>query len=64
MARTWFGEIPSCCSLTVLLGPAWVLLRYALQTIVYELEPTRSASQWIIIALLPKLCEYLQIWPQ
>ena len=26
MACTWFGEICSCCYLTVLLGPAWVLL--------------------------------------
>ena len=25
MARTWFGEILSCSSLTVLLGLAWVL---------------------------------------
>ena len=33
MARTWFGEIPSCCPLTVLLGPAWVLLKCVLQTI-------------------------------
>ena len=33
MACTWFGEIPSCCSLTVLLGPAWVLLKYVLITI-------------------------------
>ena len=33
MACTWFGEIPSCCSLTFLLGPAWVLLTYVLQTI-------------------------------
>ena len=33
MACTWFGEIPSCCSLTLLLGPAWVLLNYVLQTI-------------------------------
>ena len=41
MACTWFGEIPSSCSLTVLLGPAWVLLGYALQTVVYELVPTR-----------------------
>ena len=24
MARTLFGEIPSSCSLTLLLGPAWV----------------------------------------
>ena len=33
MARTLFGEIPFCCFLTVLLGPAWVLHRYVLQTI-------------------------------
>ena len=33
MACTWFGEIPSCCSLTALLGPVWVLLTYVLQTI-------------------------------
>ena len=26
MACTWFGEICSCCCLTVLLCPAWVLL--------------------------------------
>ena len=32
LARTWFGETPSCCSLTLLLGPAWVLLN-VLQTI-------------------------------
>ena len=30
---TWFGEICSCCSLTVLPGPAWVLLNYVLQRI-------------------------------
>ena len=29
----WFGEIPSCCSLTVLLGLAWVLLKYVWHTI-------------------------------
>ena len=33
MAHKWFGEIPSCCSLTLLLGSAWVLLKYVLQTI-------------------------------
>ena len=33
MACTWFGEVPSCCSLSLLLGPAWVLLKYVLQTI-------------------------------
>ena len=33
MACTWFGEIPSCCSLTLLLGPACFLLKYVLQTI-------------------------------
>ena len=33
MARTWFGEIPSSCSLSLLLGSAWVLLKYVLQTI-------------------------------
>ena len=33
MACSWFGEVPSGCSLTLLLGPAWVLLRYVLQTI-------------------------------
>ena len=33
MACTWFGEIPSCCSLSALLGPVWVLLSYVLQTI-------------------------------
>ena len=33
MARTWFSEIPSSCSLTLLLGPAWVLLKYVLQAI-------------------------------
>ena len=27
MARTWFGEIPLCCSFT-LLAPAWVLRKY------------------------------------
>ena len=29
MARKLFGEIPSCCSLTLLLRLAWVLLKYA-----------------------------------
>ena len=33
MALTWFGEIFSGCSLTVLLGSAWGLLNYVLQTI-------------------------------
>ena len=28
MARTWFGDISLCCSLTTLLGPDWVLLNY------------------------------------
>ena len=31
MACSWFGEILFCCSLTILLGPAWVLLKYVLQ---------------------------------
>ena len=35
MASTWFGEIPSCCSLTVLLGAAWVLLTCVLQAIFF-----------------------------
>ena len=33
MARTWFGKVCSCCSLTLLIGPAWVLLKYVLKTI-------------------------------
>ena len=33
MAHGWFSEVPSCCSLPLLLGPAWVLLKYVLQTI-------------------------------
>ena len=33
MACTWFGEDSSCCSLTLLLGLAWVLLKHVLQTI-------------------------------
>ena len=33
MACTWFGEIPPCSSLTLLLGSAWVLLKCVLQTI-------------------------------
>ena len=33
MAGLWFGEVCSSCSLTLLLGPAWVLLKYVLQTI-------------------------------
>ena len=33
MAFSWFGEVPSSCSLTFLLGPACVLLNYVLQTI-------------------------------
>ena len=31
-AHMWFGEIRSCSSLTLLLGPAWVLLKYVLKT--------------------------------
>ena len=30
---TWLREVCSCCSLTVLPGPAWVLLIYVLQRI-------------------------------
>ena len=30
---TWLREVCSCCSLTVLPGPAWVLLNYVLQRI-------------------------------
>ena len=33
IACTWFGEVPSCCSLSLLLGPTWVLLKCVLQTI-------------------------------
>ena len=33
MVRFRFGEICSCCSLTVMPVPAWVLLNYVLQTI-------------------------------
>ena len=53
MACTWFGEIPSCCSLTLLLGPAWVLLKYVLQTIfsgpvVFQLIPVQLSMVWQI----------------
>ena len=37
IACTWFGEVPSCCSLTLLLGPALVLLKYVLQPIFWAL---------------------------
>ena len=30
---TWLQEVCSCCSLTVLPGPAWLLLNYVLQRI-------------------------------
>ena len=33
MACMRFGEIPSCCSLTLLLSPAWIFPKYVLQTI-------------------------------
>ena len=33
MVRSRFGEICSCCSLSVLPGPAWALLNYVLRTI-------------------------------
>ena len=36
MVRMWFGEIPCCCSLTLLIGPARVLLNCVLQTIFFE----------------------------
>ena len=33
IARTWFGEISSCCFLTIQLSPTCVLLNYVFQTI-------------------------------
>ena len=62
MARTWFGEIPSCCSLTLLLGSAWVLLKYVLQTIfsgpVHQSKPidVLGTPLWLapgLVKLLP-----------
>ena len=50
MARMWFGEIPSSYSLTLLIGPAPVLLNYVLQTIF--LGPLLH-SIWAIEALYP-----------
>ena len=50
MARTGLGEIPSCCSLTVLIGSAWVLLNYVLQTIfeaLYMPTMNRKLSEFI-----------------
>ena len=50
MACTWFGEVPSCCSLTLLLFPAWVLLNYVLQTIFsgpVGLKPLRQAAKLV-----------------
>ena len=32
-ACTWFGEVCCCSSLTLLPGPAWVLLSYVLHTL-------------------------------
>ena len=56
MACTWFREVPSCCSLTLLLGPAWVLLRYVLQTIfsdpVHSMNPALGGRKW-----RPRDCE-------
>ena len=58
MACTWFGEILSCCSLALLLGPAWVLLKYVMQTIFSgsvqgqakerELSLVRELPLWLI----------------
>ena len=35
--RSRFGEVCYCCSYTLLLGSAWVLLKYVLQTIFWAL---------------------------
>ena len=34
---TWFGEFCSCCSLTVLPGPAWVLLNWICKELISSL---------------------------
>ena len=46
MFCTWFGEIGSCCSFTVLHGPPWVLLSYVLQTILELPVPYVSEVIW------------------
>ena len=48
MACTWFGEVTSCSSLTLLLGPAWVLLNYVLQTILGLLVQVKKITQNIV----------------
>ena len=34
---TWFGELCSCCSLTALPGPAWVLLNWICKELISSL---------------------------
>ena len=60
MACTWLSEDPSSysCSLTLLLGPAWVLLKYVLQT--FFLGPTfgtdTTVAFWILDMSQNQIC--------
>ena len=69
MACTWFGEVPSCCSLSLLLGPVWLLLKYVLQTIfsgpVHRCSPY-AVHTWILLGIWRVLgrgtVQYILVW--
>ena len=67
MACTWFGEICSCCCLTVLLGPAWVLLSKIYKPFagsLYMYIQVQSFIEVIIFHLSTDKLEKLTKWCQ
>ena len=53
MACTWFGEICSCCCVTVLLGPAWVLLSKIYKPFAGSLYRPCNFSYFVVPLLCP-----------
>ena len=61
----WFGEFCSCCSLTALLGPAWVLLNwickelisslYCFKNILTRPKPFITSMKWSMKIFFPLL---------
>ena len=52
MACTWFGEFCSCCSLTALPGPTWVLLNKICKELISSLYVSSQGADCTYVALI------------
>ena len=60
---TWFGEFCSCCYLTALPGPAWVLLIWICKELISSLYRDEQKGLYVVARILFLLLLNYSAWP-